>query len=764
MKVIHDMPGPEDRKGEARASDHGIRASRLRDPDLCLDRRSLMKGSAAAAALAGAASLGVRSAFAAQAPDWVWQPMRWVQINFTDDDPGRFDPDFWLGFMKRTSTHGTCLSAGGISAFYPTRVPFHRRSPFLGTSDPFGDMARASKAMGLRVLARVDPSVLRSDALEAHPDWVARSANGEPRRHPNDPTLYLSCPNGPVSFEWMPQVIREIVSAYPVDGIFGNRWSGGLVRICYCALCKSEFRAFSGHDVPANPMNRQDPAVLAYQRWDEEKRFAQIATYNDTVRSINPEGLFAPGSSWQRMDPKRLRANMRTIYADQQHRGPHHPIWAAGRGAKEADCILRNGPIAGSFNVAQIGFKDSVQSLDETLTFMHDGMAQGFRPWLIKFKAEVFDKRWVEPVERAFVWHARHERYFRNTANLATVAMMQSLQTSATYRPDGPVNMEPVSAMTAGGNEAALNGCYHALTEARVPFVLLDDRDLDPLAMSRYRTIVLPNIAAMSDRQCAAIRGYVAAGGAIVATGETSLYDETGAARANFGLADLFGCDFAGKVDRKVANCYIGVDGPHPLTTNLDDTPRIAGASHLVHVAPHANAGRAPLRLIRAYPELPAEAAYPREATSDVPMAFARNVGKGRVVYFPFNLAQTYWQDRVRDHLCLLRNAVAWCTGMPQPMTVEGAGLIDVSFWRQERSLAAHLVNLDNPAAMNGFIHETVPIGPLTVSLALPGGVKPVRVRLLEVERPATSRRLGDRLIVEVPRVGMHEVIAVDLA
>lgn len=324
--------------------------------------------------------------------------------------------------------------------------------------------------------------------------------------------------------------------------------------------------------------------------------------------------------------------------------------------------------------------------------------------------------------------------------------------------------MQPVSAMTAGANEAALNGCYQALTEARVPFALVDDRDLDPSVLARYKAIVLPNIAAMSDQQCVSIRQYVANGGAIVATGETSLCDEMGAERKNLGLADLFGCDYAGKVDRKVANSYIAIEGPHPLTVGLDDTPRIAGGSRLVHVTPHAGSAKPPLRLIRGYPELPAETAYPREPTSDVPMVYVRSFGKGRVVYFPFDLDQVFWEDAVRDHLYLLRNAVAWATGAVQPMTVEGGGLVDVSYWRQEKSLAAHLVNLNNPASMKGFIHETVPIGPLTVGLEIPTGARARQVRLLEAEQPAKSRQAGNRLIVEVPRVRLHEVIAVDLA
>lgn len=734
----------------------------MTSPATAIDRRTLVKGAACFGMAAGLTPLWRSTALAASTPDWVWEPMRWVQVNFTEDDPARMDEMFWMDFIKASRIQGVCLSAGGIVAFYPTQVPFHYRSPFLEERDTFGTMARACKSLGLRVLGRVDPSVLRADAVAAHPDWVARSADGKARKHPADPALYLSCPNGPVSFDWMPEIIREIVSRYGVDGIFGNRWSGGLVRTCYCDLCKAKFKDFSGLDLPANSFNRQDPAVLAYQRWDDEMRLAQIRAYNETVRSINPEGLFAPGSSWQRLDPKRLRQQFRTIYADLQHRSPTNPIWAAGRAAKEAACILRDGPIAGSFNVAHPEFKDSVQSLDETLSFMHDGMAQGFRPWLIKFKAELFDRRWVEPVRKAFIWHARHEHYFRNTANLARVAMLQSLQTNSTYKSGAPINFEPVSAMTAGGNEAALNGCYQALTELRVPFELADDRELDATAIARYRTIVLPNIAALSDAQCASIRNYVEAGGAIVATGETSLFDENGAPRTNLGLAELFGCDYAGGIDRKTDNAYIAVVGSHPLTLGLDNTSRIAAGSRLVRVTPRAGEAAVPLSLIRSYPELPAEMAYPRQATSDVPMAYARQFGKGRVVYFPFNLDQVYWDDRVSDHLILFRNAIAWATGEPQPLTVEGSGLLDVSYWRQDKSLTAHLVNLNNPGSMTGFMSNPVPLGPLVVSLEIPDGVKVQRVRLLEADRDARFTRMRNRLIVKVPEVLRHEVIAID--
>lgn len=728
-----------------------------------MDRRAVLKGAAMISAASQFSPFAAAQAFGAEKADWVWRPMRWVQVNFTDDDPGRFDPQFWLDFIKRTHSDGVCFSAGGILAFYPTKVPFHERSKFLGNLDPFGDMARACKEMGLRVLGRVDPSIIRADAIAAHPDWVARASDGKPRKHPDDPALFLSCPNGPMSFEWVPQVMKEIVGTYGVDGIFGNRWSGGLVGVCYCDVCKAQFRAYSGADLPANAFNRQDPAVIAYQRWNDEKRFDQLKTYNGAIHSLNPDGLFAPGSSWQRLDPKRLRENFRTIYADQQQRPQGNPIWTAGRGAKEAACIMQGGPVAGSVNVAQAEFKDSVQSIGETLAFMHDGMAQGFRPWLIKFKAELFDKRWVEPVARTFAWHAKNERYFRNTENLATVAMMQSLQTNSTYQSGAPINLQPVSAMTAGGNEGALNGAYQALTEARIPFALVDDRDLDPAILSKFRAIVLPNIAAMSDSQCVALRDYVNRGGAIVATGETSLYDEAGAERKNFGLAELFGCDYAGQIDKKVENSYISIEGRHPLTAGIDNTSRIIGGTRIVHTRPREGSGAPPLRLIRSYPDQPAEQAYPREPASDLALAYARTYGKGRVIYFPFNLDQVFWEQSSADHLALLRNAALWAAETAQPLSVEGLGFVDVSYWKQERSFAAHLVNLNNASSMKGYIHDMAPVGPFTVDLQVPPNARITRVKLLEAERDVPCKRIGDRLRVDVPLVHLHEVIALDL-
>src|SRR4051812_41114955 len=43
-------------------------------------------------------------------PSWVDRPMRWAQLAFVEDDPGKFDLNFWLDYFRRTKSDGVCLS------------------------------------------------------------------------------------------------------------------------------------------------------------------------------------------------------------------------------------------------------------------------------------------------------------------------------------------------------------------------------------------------------------------------------------------------------------------------------------------------------------------------------------------------------------------------------------------------------------------------------------------------------------------------------
>ncbi|HVY70938.1 MAG TPA: twin-arginine translocation signal domain-containing protein, partial [Verrucomicrobiae bacterium] len=99
-------------------------------------RRRFLQAATLTAAGAALGTFRAPPLFAADAmpasPSWVDKPMRWAQLTLVEDDPGKFDPQFWFDYFKRTKSDAVCLSGGGCVAYYPTEVPFHHRSQWLG--------------------------------------------------------------------------------------------------------------------------------------------------------------------------------------------------------------------------------------------------------------------------------------------------------------------------------------------------------------------------------------------------------------------------------------------------------------------------------------------------------------------------------------------------------------------------------------------------------------------------------------------------------
>lgn len=710
---------------------------------------------------AGAALAGPAAAALAAPGGWYDRPMRWAQIAFTEDDPGNYDPSMWLDFLKRIHADAACLSAGGCVAFYPTKIPLHYRSRFLGERDSFGELVKGCRDLGMNVIARTDPHACRQDVFEKHPDWVARDAEGKPRRHWAAPELYVTCALGPYNFEFMTEVTKEIVSLYKVDGIFSNRWAGH--GQCWCEHCKRNFREFSGMDLPTS-RDPRDPARRQYTIWHEKRLFECWRLWDSEIRKINPQASYianSGGGATSDLDMKTVGELAETLFADRQARRGVMLPWANGKNGKEYRSTMGRKPIGGIFSVGveePYRWKDSVQAEAEIRIWVADGIAQGLRPWFTKFNAKPYDKRWMPVVESIYNWHWKNEKYLRNEEPLARVGMVYSQQTARFYAGDRERELV----------EDPCNGFYQALVEARVPFEMVHDRTLDPARLSKFKTLILPNIAALSEAQCRQLESFVEGGGGLVATFETSLYDEWGAQRKDFGLAKLFGAAFEGKVEQRMQNSYLTIeknaDGSyHPLLKGLEGVPRMINGVRRVHARASGKI-EAPLTLIPTYPDLPMEDVWARVPKTDIPMAFCREHGKGRVVYLPMDLDRTFWEVLNNDQGLILRNAVAWAHGERQPLEVRGPGLVDVSLWRQVSSITAHLVNLTNPMAMKGPYREVIPTGPYEVNIQLPQGTKARAAKLLSSGAAARWRIEAGRAVVTVPVVGVHEVVALDLA
>jgi hypothetical protein len=693
---------------------------------------------------------------------WYDRPMRWAQIGFAEDDPGNYDPRFWLDYFQRLHVDAVTLNAGGAVAFYPTQVPFHYRSKWLGTMDTFGDLAKSCRALGMVVVARTDAHACHQDVYAAHPDWIMVDATGKKLRHPSDPDFWLTCPYGPYNFDFLTAVHVEIMSRYMPDGIFTNRWAGS--GMCFCTHCQALFHAFSGMDLPRTH-DPQDGARQQYILWRQARLFDLWRLWNGRIQAINSNASYianAGGGALSELDMRTVGQLAPTLFADRQGRSGLTPPWANGKNGKEYRATLGNKAIVGIFSMGledKYRWKDSVQSGDEIRLWVADGIANGLRPWFTKFDCKVIDPRWLPVVEEIYKWHFANEAYLRNVRPLARVGMVYSQQTAEFYGGDNARSKVEDPSL----------GFYQALVEARIPFEMVHDQLLDPEHIHQFRTLILPNIAALSMAQCQQLKDFVQQGGRLVATFETSLYNERGVRQPDFGLASLFGVRYAGKVEGPLLNSYLNLNKEpatgqyHPLLKDLENSVRIINGANQVAVMP-AGDGQYPLQVAALYPDLPMEEVFPRKDTPPGQVgAVVRELGKGRVVYLPGDIDRTFWETLSFDQARLLRNAVLWATDEPAPLSVQGKGVLDVSIWSQESSMTAHLVNLTNPMMMKGPVREIIPITRQQVSVQIPAGRTVRRVRLLVAGTEPRHTVHDGFLHLEVSSIDVHEVVAIDL-
>jgi hypothetical protein len=724
-----------------------------------ISRRLLLAGSAALPAVPAWSGPGAYTLKHVTPPDWYWRAMRWLTMNLVQDDPGKADLDFWLDYLKQAHVDAASWNSGGIVAMYPTNIPYHRRNERLENSDPLGYLIEGCRRMGLVVTTRVDHHATYPEAAKAHPEWICRDPQGRMQPHWATPELFLTCTLGPYNEIFMTEVMRELVTMYRVDGFNHNRWAPQVM--CYCEWCRTAFRKASGMELPVAE-DSSDRAYARYLEFREDRIFELWDTWNAAIQKVNPNAFVLPGigSERDRLNMSKVRARAKTLYLDYQGRRGLTPPWMAGKKGKEMRAVLGDKPPGITFSVgheAPYRWKDSVQSAAEIKLWVASGAAHGLRPKMAKFAGTLHDRRWLKPVEEIYEWLWRAEPYLRNTGYpVATVGILYSQQNARFY----------TAARERGHDEEDYSkGLYHALIEARIPNDIVHEDLLEESELDRFRVLVLPNVACLSDRQCEQISRYVQRGGSLVATFESSLRDELGRPREDFALGSLFGVRPAGPVQGPMRNSYLRIvkGVTHPVLRGFEDASRMINGVYRVPVTPAAHFPVQPLMLVAPYPDLPMEEVYPRDLDKNVPELYLRETGPSRIAYIPFDIDRTFWEVLDVDHGRLLANIIRWAAHDDMPVEVKGPGVLDVTVWRQEKSMAVHLVNLTNPMMMKGPARDIFPVGAQSVRVRIPSGKVPAKVRLLTADIAPRKKLADGWLSVDVPSVGLNELIAIEL-
>lgn len=674
---------------------------------------------------------------------WQRRIRRIGQLNMTEHDPIEMNVEEWGEYWASLKVDVVLVSVTGILAFYQTKVPFHRKGKYLGDRDFFGECCSAAKKRGLRVVGRLSPDLNWADAVSAHPEWFQRDAEGKPIALKEDPRLFRTCMFSTYMTDYVPALMREVNSLYDVDALFTNAWPPlGQLPVCHCPICSQLPPAGT---IPFWDKFNERTIYLwkLYNSIAEEKRKGNFyfANLGGGIRSSANLVQLGQLSEWFQCD-------------NQGRGGDDTPIWACasqGRVCKAVQQGKMATNVTGAWSTGPVRWRYVAKSALEDQMWFNETVASGMVPYQHVIGAEKGlgeDGRVLETARSFFNWTAKHDVHFTNKQSIATIGVVMGQRTNLFYKPPPGVNVGHY-----------MDGLYSALLDGRFFFDFVHEDKLSPNDLSKYSALILPNTALLSDQQCRQIADFADSGGSLLATFETSMYDEQGRRRTDFGLADVFGIRKAGEVIGTNGNAYCArIERHHEIVAGFANTAWIAGAEYRLPVRP---VDSPILTVVPGSVAYPPELAYPNPSHTNEAAVVIREKGRSKRIYFPGDIERTMWRSGHTDLLTLLKNCIRWIVGDNRPVRIEGQGVVETFAWETGPGFAVHVLNYTNPAMHKGWIREFFPIGPQKVHLNLPKGHGVARVELLRAEKALPFSVADNQISFTIPGVVDYEVAAI---
>ncbi|MGZ0149100.1 beta-galactosidase [Kribbella sp. WER1] len=674
---------------------------------------------------------------------WYRRTLRWAQTNLTEKDPARYDAEWWREQWRRTNVQGVIVNAGGIVAYYPSRYELQHRAEYLGDRDLYGEIVGLAKEDGLTVLARMDSNRAHQPLYDAHPDWFAIDADGNPYRAGE---LYVACVTGPYYREFLTGILEEIIERTAPDGLTDNSWSGlGRESICYCANCRESF----GQKLP-NTVSWSDPVYKQWIRWSYERRLDVWDLNNSVTTTVG-----GPDCLWIGMNggdlvsqSKRLRndaeiCNRAQIFMlDSQWRHEESGFQANADSGKRLHGMLGWDTLipesTAMYDAGTPTFRLGSKPEPEARMWALEGWAGGIQPWWHHIGSVHEDRRQYATAGPLFAEHAAYEEFLVDREPVATVGLLWSQLSVDFHGKDEPVEV----------SQLPYQGWADALIRARIPYLPTAEVD------ERFDVLVVPNVGVLTDEQCAQLEAYVAAGKKLVVSGESGLYDAWGDRRDRWALGELLGVRHQGKRfgDGSVgdwetydSHSYLRIEDRDVFDGDTDVLP-FGGQLEVVETD-----ARKALTWIPPFPIYPPEKSWMAEPRTDVP---ALVLGE-RTAYLAADVDRLYAKHHHPDHGRLLASLVRH-DGIP--LRVDGPGVLDCQLYRQGDRHVLHLVNLDQGGAWRGRLEELTPAGPFAVSLR----VNASRARLLVSRRTADVQQHDGWITVLVYRITDHEIVVLE--
>ncbi len=466
-------------------------------------------------------------------PWWKKNNLRVIQTNLPAYEAATLNPDSLLKDLEACSANTLLINAGGIMAFYPTKLDFHYTNPYM-KGNMLGDVIQRCYQRGIKVIVRFDFSRVHESIFKAHPDWCYTSPKGE-RIINTD--MYVVSINAPYVQDRAFKIIEEVIDNYGIDGIFlnmpgyqvNNPYEGKYHGIDQNEYDKKRFAEYSNGLILPTEENKADPVFqkyLAFKKFTVEDWSKRL---HELVKSKSNQIAICTYMD-KYVDIIRHESQTNSL--------PYWPYSASDNVGNAINSFPDH--IISNSSIQQISFQSRYNAVEpeEVSIRLYENIANGsgLDISMMGDMRGYEDERNYDVIKKVYAHHKKYEPYFGKYASVAKIVVVAP------------------GAWPSGAPMQEYRGIQLMLKEAHIPFDIVEDAQIEHLAdkMKHYRLVILPDITYLSSASVQVLKEASQQGVNLLATNQT-MFDNPDA------LQQLFGAKIVNK-DHEGSGFYLKPD------------------------------------------------------------------------------------------------------------------------------------------------------------------------------------------------------------
>ena len=674
---------------------------------------------------------------------WKKNNLRVIQTNLPAYEAATINPDSLLKDLENFSANTLLINAGGIMAFYPTELDFHYTNPFLKNNNMLADVVRKCHEKGIRVIVRFDFSRVHESIFKAHPEWCYISPKGE-RIINTD--MYVVSINAPYVQDKAFKIIEEVISKFPVDGIFlnmpgyqvNNPYEGKYHGIDQNEYDKKRFAEYSNGQALPTEENKADPLYqkyLAFKKFTVEDWSHRL---NTLVKSKNNKIAICTYFD-KYVDIIRHESQSSTVL-------PYWPYTASDNVNNAVNSYPDH--IISNSSIQQISFQSRFNAVEpeEVRIRLYENIANGsgLDISMMGDMRGYEDERNYDVIRTVYAFHKKHELYFGKYKSVAKIAVI-----APGSWPSGPTMQE-------------YRGIVLMLKEAHIPFDIIEDAQIENQKdkVKNYKLIILPEITYLSKSSIQVISEASQNGTNLIATNK-AFFDSPET------LMDLFGAKVV-TMDNDGAGNYLNPENK-AIFKHFTKQKMISWKFNLgLYDFKAADQTLLPI-LAKGRPG-PPEIIGGHDPTGSFAIGI-KNHPKSKAVLLPINIGRLYYMHGYEEHkyimLDMINHIYPEATQTIQtnaPARVEVVlqqytkNVPKVNAGSKENGMILHLVNL------TGFSGNTyfAPLPVYQMKFKIKSDFKPVKLFSMSTKKPIFFTWKEGFLEFKVDKLEAFEGIVMD--